>query len=139
LKPATPLLSWTGVRSASPKVDQHYLRSLGRISLLLLLACFSLGGEEAEQEFGGLHGTKSGPESHRRGRISRITSAAQPLCRAAGGMGDTGDTLAFEAASVDFACHHLAISDEVVGFRLDRAHLRLLSSGFNRGPPSYFL
>jgi hypothetical protein len=105
----------------------------------LLLACFSLGLEEAEQEWGGLHGTKSGPESNRRGRINRASSAAHHLYRAGGGMDDTGDPFVFETASFDLPGRDLTVSGAPAELLVVLSPARAAGSQLNRGPPSLSL
>lgn len=123
-----------------PTAARRYFRSVGRIFLLLLLTCFSFGLEEAEQEWGGLQGTKSGPENSRRGRINRSSRAAHHLYRAVGGMDETADTLVFfEAASFDLPSHDLAVVGTPAELWLECSATRAADSGFNRGPPSRFL
>ena len=113
--PSAALLCLTGVRSAIPTATQRLLRPLGRVLLLLLLACFSLGLEEAEQEWGGLQGTKSGPESNRRGRINRASSAALHLHRAGGDMDGVGDAWVVETASFDLPGRDLPLAPGTAG------------------------
>jgi hypothetical protein len=105
----------------------------------LLLACFSLGLEEAEQEWGGLQGTKSGPESNRRGRINRSSSAAHHLYRAGDGMEDAVDAFAFEAASFDLPGRDLTVSGAPASLLALLSSARAAGSQFNRGPPSLSL
>ena len=121
--------------SAIPTATRRYLRSLGRFCLLLLLTCFSLGVEEAEQEWGGVQGTNSGPESSRRGRINRGSPAAYHLYRAAGGLEDTGDGFVFDATSFDLLCSDLAIAGAPGELSAECSPVRAAGSGFNRGPP----
>ena len=121
--------------SAIPTANRRYLRSLGRVFLLLLLTCFSLGVEEAEREWGGVQGTKSGPESGRRGRITRGSTAAHHLYRAAGALEDTGDGFVFDAMSFDLLSSDLAIGGAPAELPSECSPVRTAGSGFNRGPP----
>ena len=137
--PSAPLLCLTGVRSAIPTAAQRLLRPLGRVLLLLLLACFSLGLEEAEQEWGGLQGTKSGPESNRRGRINRASSAAHHLYRAGGDMDDAGDAFVFETVAFDLPGRDLTVSGAPLEWLAVLSPAQAAASQLNRGPPALSL
>ena len=121
--------------SAIPTAIRRYLRSLGRFCLLLLLTCFSLGVEEAEPEWGELQGTKSVPESSRRGRVNRGSPATYHLYRAAGGLEETGDGFVFDATRFDLLSSDLAIVRTPAELPAERSPVRAAGSGFNRGPP----
>ena len=120
---------------AIPTATRRYLRSLGRFCLLLLLTCFSLGVEEAEQEWGELQGTKSRPESSRRGRINRGSAAAHHLYRAAGGVEDTGGGFVFDATYFSLLSGELSAAGAPAELPAESSPVRAASSGFNRGPP----
>jgi len=103
--------------------------------LLLLLTCFSLGVEEAEQEWGGPQGTKSGPESSRRSLVLRNSTAAHHLDRAAGGVEDATDGFVFDAACFDLLSSELAVAGAPAELPAESSPVRAAGSGFNRGPP----